>query len=83
MMRSWASRESIAILSKQILLTYVKRNIYFNNYRVTANASYDVVFVKDLASNVSLIHWWEMYLLIIGGAFSNKCLNISFLKNAN
>ena len=74
MMRSWASRESIAILSKQILLTYVKRNIYFNNYRVTANASYDVVFVKDLASNV-------FYSLV--GLFLSKCVSIHFSQNSN
>ena len=73
----------MAILSNLILITYVKRNIYFNNCQVTAKANYNAVFVKDLASDVSLIHWWEMCLLIIGGAFSNKCLNIPFLKNAN
>ena len=61
----------MAILSNLILITYVKRNIYFNNCQVTAKANYDAVFAKDLASDVSLIHWWEICLLIIGGAFSN------------
>ena len=83
MMRSWASWGSIAILSKQILFTYVMRNIYFNNYRVIADANYDVVFVIDLASNVFLIHWWERCLLFIGGDFSRKCANIHFLQNSN
>ena len=82
-MRPWASWASMAILSNLILITYLKRNIYFNDCQVTAKANYDAVLVKDLASNVSLIHWWEMCLLIIGGAFSNKCLTITFLKNAN
>ena len=42
----------------------------------------DVVFVKDLASNVFLIHWWEMCLILTGGAFSSKCVNMHVLPNA-
>ena len=75
----WTSWASIAILSKQILFTYVKRNI---NCQVTADVNCDVVFVKDLASNVFLIHWWEMCLILTGGAFSSKCVNMHVLPNA-